>query len=68
MTYFVMVIYLSGYPIATLPFHDEAACSDALLDVSAALSPSHDDFALICKDSGIPRQRPVARPERGTPA
>jgi hypothetical protein len=68
MTYFVMVIYLSGYPVAVIPFHDAEACGDAMPHVSAALTASHDDVALICQDSGIPRQRPVARPERGEPA
>jgi hypothetical protein len=68
MTYFLMTIYLAGYPIAVIPFHDESTCGDALPAVHAALALSHDDIALTCQDSGIPRQRPVARPDRGQPA
>lgn len=68
MTYFVAIIYLSGYPVAVVPFHDEAACGKALPSLHAALAPSHDDVALICQDSGIPRVVPMARPERGMEA
>jgi hypothetical protein len=68
MTYFVMTIYLAGYPVAVIPFRDDHSCGAALPAVYAALTPSHDDIALICQDSGIPRLRPVARPEQGKPA
>ena len=63
MTWIAMLISLEGLTVGVLPYSDAMSCGNALPGVHAALSVEHPDVILQCKDSGVPKVRPRARPD-----
>ena len=62
MTWIALLITLNGGLVGALPYRDAMSCGNALPGVHAALSVEHPDIVLQCKDSGVPKVRPRARP------
>jgi hypothetical protein len=63
MTWIALLISLEGLTVGVLPYPDAMSCGNALPGVHAALVVEHPDVILQCKDSGIPKVRPRARPD-----
>lgn len=64
MTWFALLIILDGGIAGAVPFPDAMACGNALPAIHGALSQVHPDIITQCKDTGIPKVRPKARPEQ----
>ena len=64
MTFISLLITLNGQIVGALPYPDAMSCGNALPGVHAALSVKHPDIVVQCKDTGVPKVRPRARPER----
>ena len=64
MTWIAIVITINGQIVGALPYPDPMTCGQALPGIHAALTPQHHDLMLQCKDSGIPKVRPRARPNQ----
>jgi hypothetical protein len=62
MTWIAMIITINGVQMGALPYPDPMSCGNALPGVHAALSHSHADLMVQCKNSGVPKVRPRARP------
>ena len=62
MTWIALIITLNGQAVGALPYPDPKSCGDTLPAIHKALSVTHKDVMLQCKDSGIPKVRPKARP------
>jgi hypothetical protein len=63
MTIIALIISINGQIVGALPYPDAMSCGNALPGVHAALVVDHPDVIVQCKDSGIPKVRPRARPE-----
>jgi hypothetical protein len=63
MTWIALLITLNGKLVGALPYRDAMSCGNALLSVHAALAVEHPDIILQCKDTGVPKVRPRARPD-----
>jgi hypothetical protein len=63
MTFIALIISINGQIVGALPYPDAMSCGNALPGVHAALSVEHPDVILQCKDTGVPKVRPRARPE-----
>ena len=63
MTFIALLITINGQIVGALPYPDAMSCGNALSGVHAALAVEHPDVILQCKDSGIPKVRPSARPD-----
>ena len=62
MTWIALIITLNGQAVGALPYPDAVSCGNTLPAIHKALSVTHKDVMLQCKDSGIPKVRPTARP------
>lgn len=62
MTYIALIITINGQLVGALPYPDAMSCGNALPAIQKALSVTHDDVMVQCKDSGVPKIRPKARP------
>jgi hypothetical protein len=62
MTYIALIITINGQIVGALPYPDAMSCGNALPAIHKALSVTHDDVMVQCKDTGIPKVRPKARP------
>jgi hypothetical protein len=63
MTFIALIITINGQIVGALPYPDAMSCGNALPAVHAALINQHPDTMVQCKDSGVPKVRPRARPE-----
>ena len=63
MTWIALLITINGVQVGALPYPDAVSCGNALPAIHKALSVSHGDVMVQCKDSGVPKVRPRARPE-----
>ena len=63
MTWIALLITLEGLRVGVLPYPDAMSCGNALPGVHAALAVEHPDIIVQCKDSGIAKVRPRARPD-----
>jgi hypothetical protein len=63
MTIIALIISINGQIVGALPYPDAMSCGNALPAVHAALTSQHADIIVQCKDSGIPKVRPRARPD-----
>jgi hypothetical protein len=63
MTIIALIISINGQIVGALPYRDAMSCGNALPGVHAALAVEHPDIIVQCKDSGVPKVRPRARPE-----
>ena len=63
MTWIALLITLNGELVGALPYPDAMSCGRALPGVHAALVTQHPDAMVQCKDSGVPKVRPRARPD-----
>jgi hypothetical protein len=63
MTWIVLIITLNEQIVGALPYPDEMSCGNALPGIHTALVSQHPDAMVQCKDSGVPKVRPRARPE-----
>jgi hypothetical protein len=63
MTWIALLITLNGKLVGALPYRDAMSCGNALPSVHAALAVEHPDIILQCKDTGVPKVRPRARPD-----
>jgi hypothetical protein len=63
MTIIALIISINGQIVGALPYPDAMSCGKALPGVHAALVTEHPDIIVQCKDSGIPKVRPRARPD-----
>jgi hypothetical protein len=62
MTYIALIITINGQLVGALPYPDAMSCGNALPAIHKALSVTHDDVMVQCKDIGVPKVRPKARP------
>jgi hypothetical protein len=62
MTWIALIITINGHVVGALPYPDAMSCGNALPAIHKALSVTHDDVMVQCKDSGVPKVRPKARP------
>jgi hypothetical protein len=62
MTWIALIITINGQVVGALPYPDAMSCGNALPAIHKALSVTHDDVMVQCKDSGIPKVRPKSRP------
>jgi hypothetical protein len=63
MTIIALIISINGQIVGALPYPDAMSCGNALSGVHAALAVEHADIIVQCKDSGVPKVRPRARPD-----
>jgi hypothetical protein len=63
MTWIALLITINGVQVGALPYPDVMSCGRTLPAIHKALSVLHDDVMVQCKDSGVPKVRPRARPE-----
>ena len=63
MTWIALIITINGQIVGALPYPDAMSCGNALPAVHAALAVEHPEVILQCKDSGVPKVRPRARPD-----
>jgi hypothetical protein len=63
MTIIALIISINGQIVGALPYPDAMSCGNALPGVHAALAVEHPDVILQCKDTGVPKVRPRARPD-----
>lgn len=64
MTWIALIITINGQVVGALPYPDAMSCGSALPAIHKALSVTHDDAMVQCKDSGIAKVRPRARPDK----
>jgi hypothetical protein len=63
MTWIALLITINDLQVGALPYPDAMSCGKALPAIHAALVPQHPDAMVQCKDSGVPKVRPRARPD-----
>lgn len=62
MTWVALLIVLDGGITGAIPFPDAMSCGRALPAIHGAIQQVHPDASAYCKDTGIPKVRPKARP------
>jgi hypothetical protein len=62
MTWITLLILLDGSIAGAIPYPDRKSCGDALPIMAQALKAAHGEVTLQCRDSGIAKIRPQARP------
>ena len=62
MTYIALIIILDGGIVGAIPFPDAMSCGNALPAIHGTLRQVYPDASAYCKDTGIPKVRPKARP------
>jgi hypothetical protein len=62
MTWIALIITINGHIVGALPYPDAMSCGNALPAIHKAVSVTHNDVMVQCKDSGVPKVRPKSRP------
>lgn len=62
MTWTALIITIGGHIVGALPYPDAMSCGNALPAIHKALSVTHNDVMVQCKDSSVPKVRPKSRP------